>query len=491
MVFMLLLPLGLGFFLGLLYLALSPIRRQRVTHKLNALSGSISAGWTPSERWPSEKRKDGREASPSPEYRDAYPPSTRPSLAELVSALPPHQRERCQTIGLKQAKIRNAISPWGIGWEHWSPATCSPMGISLGEIRALGDFPDYAKLSGVPLPQAYPEFDINKARPRPYRPFRWAYHQTMGKCIFARTKTFGEHFLRRPSALTKLEPDWWLELEQTYVARIRERMTLFAENGRAVLDYLPGSELACKELMEMCLQFICARYPHYFSLSQDKQVFYNEILKTETRLKELHPLHVLLRNVPEDFAIMLRNPDDGCYYFRAGVLCSALGWDVSTKIGLALHQIHEPVPDYKEKMRFSMDRYGSVHHHRLRHWSSSVISLSSCIHSSNLFTPTIATSPNSPRTGPSSAAAGASKSIHPSSCHRGTRTSNTAADKTPSSPSPESIYELTGRPYDDCPYPVPSSSISKRSSLPSPNFKTSLMYLISSARFCYKENQIF
>lgn len=47
------------------------------------------------------------------------------------------------------------------------------------EIKALGDFPDYAALSGVPLPKAYPEFDINKAKPKPYRPFRWVYHQTM------------------------------------------------------------------------------------------------------------------------------------------------------------------------------------------------------------------------------------------------------------------------------------------------------------------------
>ena len=49
----------------------------------------------------------------------------------------------------------------------------------MGEVRALGDFPDYAKLSGVPLPQPYPECNIERAIPRPYRPFRWAYHQTM------------------------------------------------------------------------------------------------------------------------------------------------------------------------------------------------------------------------------------------------------------------------------------------------------------------------
>ena len=68
------------------------------------------------------------------------------------------------------------------------------------------------------------------------------------------------------AALTKLETDWWIELENTYIQRIAQRKDLYAKHGDAVLGWLPGSELACKELMEMVLQFICARYPHYFSL---------------------------------------------------------------------------------------------------------------------------------------------------------------------------------------------------------------------------------
>lgn len=54
---------------------------------------------------------------------------------------------------------------------------------------------------------------------------------------------------------------------------------------------------------------------------------------------------------------MMRNPEDGMYYFRAGLLCSALGWNVKTKLGLQLKEIHQPIPDYKEKLQFSMDRF--------------------------------------------------------------------------------------------------------------------------------------
>lgn len=106
----------------------------------------------------------------------------------------------------------------------------------------------------------------------------------------------------------------------------------------------------------MCLQFLCARYPSYFSIDKQTMLFSNGILNTNTNLKEVAPLEVLLNNVPEDFAIVLRDPETGYYSFRAGVVCSSIGWTVGTKIGKTLKEIHVPVPDYKEKMEFSMDR---------------------------------------------------------------------------------------------------------------------------------------
>ena len=113
--------------------------------------------------------------------------------------------------------------------------------------------------------------------------------------------------------------------------------------------------------MEHALQFLCARYPQHFALYHSADdgrgwVFKNHLLKNETVINDMHPLHVLLHNVPEDFAVMVRNPTDGLYYFRAGILCSSLGWNVDTKIGKMLRDIHEPIPDYKEKMAMSMDR---------------------------------------------------------------------------------------------------------------------------------------
>ena len=83
-----------------------------------------------------------------------------------------------------EAEINQVVNPENViafekDYRKSDPSTYTPMGISIGEVNALGDFPDYSKLSGVPLPEPYKEFKLDTAIPRPYRPFRWAYHQTM------------------------------------------------------------------------------------------------------------------------------------------------------------------------------------------------------------------------------------------------------------------------------------------------------------------------
>ncbi|OJJ48388.1 hypothetical protein ASPZODRAFT_92944 [Penicilliopsis zonata CBS 506.65] len=275
----------------------------------------------------------------SPDKKATARPSPPASYAQ---ALPPQRRQFLSTTrGVSQRdvdedEIKKFVLPMTADYRTSPGRRYTPTGISVEEIKALGDFPNYAELSGVPLPQPYLEFNIDKALPRPYRPFRWAYHQTM--------------------SLTKMETDWWIELENTYRERIAQRKEIYAKYGTDVMRYLPGSELACKELMEMVLQFICARYPQYFSIV-DNRILQNRILGTEQNIRAKHPLEILIDNVPEDFAIMLRDDETGYYFFRAGVICSALGWNVASKIGLQLHQIHETIPDYKEKMQFSMDRF--------------------------------------------------------------------------------------------------------------------------------------
>ncbi|KAF7359370.1 hypothetical protein MSAN_01279600 [Mycena sanguinolenta] len=195
---------------------------------------------------------------------------------------------------------------------------------------------DYFALAGIRAPVPLLDFDVDKTKARPYRPFRWEYHQTM--------------------SLKNMDPDRWIELESTYKERIQQRMDLYAKHGKKIIDSQPGSEDACRELMQMVIQFVCARYPRQFIMDASG-IFYNNILGITSNTRTMHPLVFLLQHIPEDFLLTQEDKKTGLYVFRAGVSCSALGWNVSTKIGLPLHDIHKPVPDYKEKMEFSMNRF--------------------------------------------------------------------------------------------------------------------------------------
>ncbi|KAF1981120.1 hypothetical protein K402DRAFT_343033 [Aulographum hederae CBS 113979] len=324
--------LGIAFFLtSFSYFTLNKKSRDVVLERLQFRRRRTSGASTPPRSLSPDKKVP--EAT-SPDYQDVFPPSRREALADFgnkVSSKTGDQLTRTPD------DFKDKAIPLEKSYKEGSSTHYTPTGFSTDEIKALGDFPDYAALSGVPLPAPHETFDLDKAVPRPYRPLRWAYHQTM--------------------SLTKMEPDWWLELDKNYVDRIKQRKELFQKHGDCVLDMLPGSELACKELMEMILQFIAARYPKHFELDPTRQVFRNHILNTTSDLANAEPLHIILDNVPEDFAIMLREPDTGLYRFRAGIICSSLGWNLKSKLGMLLHEIHAPIPDYKEKMQFSMDRY--------------------------------------------------------------------------------------------------------------------------------------
>ncbi|EFY94899.2 HRQ family protein [Metarhizium robertsii ARSEF 23] len=168
---------------------------------------------------------------PDIDYFKIFPPSQRQFLPEATLASSIAEKDHLDTRDLSISA--KPILRLDADYRLADPSTYIYSGFTVGDIKALGDFPDYAKLSGVPLPLPLKDFNVDSSPPRPYRPFRWPYHQTM--------------------SFKKLEPDYWLELEDTYRERIHQRQSLYKKHGKEVLQALPGSELTCKELMEMVL----------------------------------------------------------------------------------------------------------------------------------------------------------------------------------------------------------------------------------------------
>ncbi len=116
---------------------------------------------------------------PTADYTTVFPPSQRHVLGELLGT---EVKEPLNPL------ITESLVKMDVDYRDANPSSRIFSGFTVGEVNALGNFPDYAKLSGVPAPSPVNSFNIDSASPRPYRPFRWAYHQTM-------CKLFREHHL--------------------------------------------------------------------------------------------------------------------------------------------------------------------------------------------------------------------------------------------------------------------------------------------------------
>jgi len=161
------------------YLVFNKRMRTVVLERLHFRRRRTSGARTPPRSLSPEKKV--LEAATAVDYGDVFPPSRRTALSEIECSLPNASRKLSVGHTETSANSRQTRIPLMTPFDQAPLGSFTPTGFSVEEIHALGDFPDYATLSGVPLPQEYEGFDITKARSRPYRPFRWAYHQTMCK----------------------------------------------------------------------------------------------------------------------------------------------------------------------------------------------------------------------------------------------------------------------------------------------------------------------
>jgi hypothetical protein len=173
--------LGISFCLTtILFLLLSQRQRDVLLSRFRLRGRRASSAKTPPRSLSPEKTPTNA-ALTANEWLDTLAPTRRESLVQVAKSLPSKQRKKIDKEQVSQDVVSESIMPFTADYTKCDGSKYTATGISVDEIKALGDFPDYAELSGVPLPEAYTDFDIETAMPRPYRPFRWSYHQTMGK----------------------------------------------------------------------------------------------------------------------------------------------------------------------------------------------------------------------------------------------------------------------------------------------------------------------
>lgn len=180
---------------------------------------------------------------------------------------------------------------------------------------------------------------------RPWRPFRWPYHQTM--------------------SIFKLDINHWLDMDKYYNHYIEEKRRIWLKYGKENIDWTPGSEDACLELMETVTDHMLERYPLLFTLLEDKgakgKIVRNELTKETLNMThplKQHPLLYVSKMAKEDFYVVLKDKETNTHYMAAAAVPFPGGsFGINSKIGKNIDAIHTDVPYYKEKLQKSMERW--------------------------------------------------------------------------------------------------------------------------------------
>ena len=127
-------------------------------------------------------------------------------------------------------------------------------------------------------------------------------------------------------------PDGWIE----------EKGRLCAEHHATVFAALDGIEAESREVADTLVAHLAARWP-------DRYVGGDLLDPT------LHPLDAAARLVPEDLVLMIER--DGQLVFGGGSVCFPNRWDLRSKLGLTMAEVHEPVPELNAQLETHVDRF--------------------------------------------------------------------------------------------------------------------------------------
>lgn len=169
----------------------------------------------------------------------------------------------------------------------------------------------------------------------------------------------------------------WLLIENTYLRRIEEKTKLVTnthplyskekDTEKCTVFATEDAGPAIREFYEIAVKFMYDKYPMYFSIKEGNMIhnlITGEDIPMYSRTLPLRELiNNLVRTIEEDFIIMMPDParkdePNGTeYFFKGGVFAFANGFNPADKVNKPLTAIHEPVPGYKEKLQFSMNKF--------------------------------------------------------------------------------------------------------------------------------------
>ena len=140
----------------------------------------------------------------------------------------------------------------------------------------------------------------------------------------------------------------WIQYEDDFVTRIKEKENLIKDQGRRVLDAISNSFAVQKEFLSLVLGHIKQYHSNLFVVSEDR-VERKEDNKTYfiSDYQEC-PLKLVSYLVADDYCLLEEDGED--YKLVAASICAPTWWMLAEKMGKPLTSIHAPIANLEEKI---------------------------------------------------------------------------------------------------------------------------------------------
>lgn len=167
------------------------------------------------------------------------------------------------------------------------------------------------------------------------------------------------------SARTKLmqssiKADNLIVLDDSYSHFMSIREDKILNDRQNVIQSLPISANACRELFQTILMHISYKYPYQFEIWNEKNEYkiYNNITKKSFYINDIEEakaedlLAILGQLVLEDFNILQLDSTNTNYNLTASLTVFPVGWWLKDRIGYDLIKLHGPAPNWQINEQF-------------------------------------------------------------------------------------------------------------------------------------------
>ena len=161
-------------------------------------------------------------------------------------------------------------------------------------------------------------------------------------------------------ALRPLDLANWIEIGDDYDHEMDAKKSVFAENFSTANAFQPNTEDESAEVLAELIEHLVTTRPDWFARDGREIVNHHrhERFPVEPNSNgewAEHPLVTCARLVQEDFALLVER--DGRWIFGGGSVCFPNRWDLNSKLGLTMSEVHAPVDRLNEQLEDPIDSF--------------------------------------------------------------------------------------------------------------------------------------